>query len=119
MSNDAIRPQPCDSDVRNAMLALVGPTKQRGSRGEACAYSRDQQKISLLQLAFLNSSLHGDRDCPSRRISVAVYIDDHLFHRHSKSIRRRSNDAFVRLMRNEAVDVLPSEFVFLQHALRH
>ena len=57
------------------------PAKQRRPNREARAHGGQQNQISLLQAAFLDGSLHGERNSCSRGVAVAFDVDDYLFRR--------------------------------------
>jgi len=64
------------------------------------------------------ASLERDRDRRRRGVPVAIDVHEHLLHRDVRVLRRRLDDADVRLMRDEQIDVGRGELRPIERAVR-
>src|ERR1700733_9744479 len=101
------------ADAVAIAVYLEGPAQEGSAYGESSAYRGHQYEASLLQLAFFHSSLHGQRNRSGGGVAVAVDVDDYTFWAKSQAVGGGVDDAQVRLMRNECVDVGSFEAVAL------
>src|ERR1700756_2725102 len=95
------------------------PAQERRSRSKPSPHRRDQQHVAFLQFAFVNRSPQSNGYRPRRRVPEAIDIDDDFFQRHSQPVGRRGDNPAIRLMRDEAIHILPRELIALQDPLRH
>src|ERR1019366_7181491 len=92
-------------------MALIRPSEERRAERESSAHRRQQHQTSLLQFAFLARGFHRQRDRSRGGVSVTLDVNDHALGTQIQTIGSRGDDALVRLMRNEGVDLAALEVV--------
>src|SRR4029077_8220196 len=61
--------------------------------------------MTLFEPAFLDGGAHGEWNCSSGSIAVAVDVDDDALRPQTEPVRSSGNDSPVGLVRNEHVDI--------------
>ena len=111
--NAAVRPNFSVLD-----LSLLLPPKEIRSPGEAAAHSL-KRIDRLFDFAVLYRRYKRERNRRSGRISVPVEGDDHLFLRRCQLSSPFHRDSFVRLVRNEPVDIPGRQIISVQRFLHN
>ena len=96
---------------------LSSPAHQERANGEAGTDGRQQHQVTFLQASALHGVIQSERDRRRRGVPVLVDVDDDLLFRHTNLLRGGQDDALVRLVRHEQIEVFPREAVALQQPL--
>ena len=93
------------------------PAQQCRPNGEPRSDRREKHQASLLQFAFLDGRMHGQRYRPRRRIAVPIDVDDHAFRTQPQPFGRRIDDAKVGLVWDEDINIGPLQPMPFQQRL--
>src|SRR5581483_1009562 len=94
------------------MRRLKSPAPETSARRVSGTYGGEQYEISFFQPPATNRISRGERYCAGRGISVLIEVDDNFLGRQLQPFRSSGNYAFVRLVRDEKIDVRGLKPVF-------
>src|SRR5579864_5537149 len=90
---------------------LVGPPEQGGPDRKSGSNRCQQDQIAFLKPSFLHRSLHCEWNCAGGGIPIFADVDDYALHGHAKTLCGGSDDALIRLMRDESLYICAGEAV--------
>src|SRR5262249_47061255 len=94
------------------------PAQQYGSDREPRADRREQYQIPLLEPSRAHGVVERERNRCRRRVAESIDVDDDLVLIDAELFGRRLDDAAVRLVRHEEVEVVRLEPVARENPLR-
>src|SRR6201996_6223047 len=96
------------------MSLLELPAEEGGADGEACADGGEEDEVVLLEAAFLDGGVNGERDGAGGGVAVAVDVDDDAVHGQAEALGGGFDDALVGLVGDEAGEVGAEDAVTLE-----
>ena len=101
-------------------FSIISPLHINGSPGKSCTECRKDQVIAFFK--FILKIPQAKRKRTGTCITITFYINHYLFAGNFQAVSYCINDAQVRLMRNNPVDIILSEIISFRNgntSVRH
>src|SRR5262245_31866258 len=101
----ARRPLQLAGESRNTRDTSETPPQEHGADGEARTHGRQEHQVPFLEPAAAHGVIQRKRNRGGRGIPEVLDVDDHLVGIDSQLLGGRLNDAAIRLVRDEQIDI--------------
>ncbi len=81
------------------------PLDDGGTPGEACSEDNHQHEVTATDTLGTNGFIESDGDTGSARVSIFLYINEHLILRRTEAFSDGGNNPQIRLMRDDTADL--------------